>query len=183
MGKFRSDWKENLVWYLSETDNHTEVKYHHRERFCFTIITFHKLLVIVGGSDDSPCSVFTRWETSVRIFGWWITSRRVWKALIGGYEKGKEIELLPLTNVSKFPEMKYSLQHLVDKCWKAQYVDCWCCWAAQHLGPRPGAWQVDGWFCHICRSLRIFCIAVLLLAGTLSAKLKNLFDYHQVFGY
>lgn len=62
---------------------------------------------------------------------------------------------------------------LVDKCWRAQHVDCWGFWAAQRQDPHPGARLVDGWFCHVCRSLHIFCIAVLLLDSTLSAKLKN----------
>lgn len=52
--------KDTLVWDLSEIGNQIKVKYHQRESCCFSVIIFKNPSVIVDGSDDSPCSVFTR---------------------------------------------------------------------------------------------------------------------------
>jgi len=52
--------KETLVWDLSEIGNRIKVKYYHRESCCFSVILFKNPSIIVDGSDDSPCSVFTR---------------------------------------------------------------------------------------------------------------------------
>lgn len=93
--------KETPVWDLTEIGNHIKVKYHHRESRCSSVIIFKNASIIVDGSDDSPCSVFIRWKTPVRIFGSWMGGRGTWRALVGGCEKKKQIELLSLRYLSR----------------------------------------------------------------------------------